>query len=104
MKKVDRVNSMAYKFFGVTEKSKSILTEAENIVNGERGVDYEDATESFEKIATVASILSGVELDAKTCCSVQLAVKIVREGFKHKRDNLVDMAGYAEILNQIKNK
>lgn len=104
MKKVDRVNSMAYKFFGVTEKSKSILTEAETIINGERDVDYGDPTESFEKIAQIASLLTNKDLDAYTCCAVMMSVKLTRQSFKHKRDNLVDLAGYAEIMNQIKSK
>ena len=29
-----------------------------------------------------------------------MAVKLAREKFNHKRDNLVDLAGYAELLNR----
>lgn len=83
---------------------KSILTEAETIINGERDVDYGDPTESFEKIAQIASLLTNKDLDADTCCAVMMAVKLTRQSFKHKRDNLVDLCGYAEIMNQIKSK
>lgn len=79
----------------------SILTEAERIVNGERNTDYGSAAASFEKVAGVASILTGKELTAQDCVKVLMSVKLVRESFKHKRDNLVDLAGYAEILNRI---
>ena len=88
----------------LAEDYKSILAEAESILNGQREVDYGDATESFEKIAQLASLITNKVLDAETCCAVMMAVKLTRESFKHKRDNLVDLAGYAEILNQIKNK
>lgn len=88
----------------LTEDYKSILTEAESILNGQREVDYGDAMESFEKIAQLASLITNKDLDAETCCAVMMAVKLTRESFKHKRDNLVDLVGYAEILNQIKNK
>ena len=52
----------------------------------------------------MASLLTNKDLDAETCCAVMMAVKLTRESFKHKRDNLVDLAGYAEIMNQIKSK
>ena len=35
------------------------------------------------------------------CCNVMIAVKLIRERHKHKRDNLVDLCGYAEILNRL---
>ena len=37
----------------------------------------------------------------KDCAVVMMAVKLVRESYKHKRDNLVDLCGYANILNEI---
>lgn len=83
---------------------QSILTEAEQIINGSRNSDYGDPTESFEKIAQIASLLTNKDLDADTCCAVMMAVKLTRQSFKHKRDNLVDLAGYAEIMNKIKDK
>lgn len=30
-----------------------------------------------------------------------IATKLSRESFKHKRDNLVDLAGYTWVLNEI---
>jgi hypothetical protein len=80
----------------------SILLEADSIVNGARATDYGDAVDSFKKIATVASILAGRELFPLECCLVLKAVKLVRESYKHKRDNLVDECGYAELENRIR--
>lgn len=82
--------------------NKSILSEAEDIVNGSRHSDYGDANESFSRIATIASVMTGKELSPEDCCAVMMAVKLVRESFNHKRDNLVDLCGYANILNEIR--
>jgi len=78
----------------------SILLEAEKIVNGARASDY-GPKQSFGKIARVASELTTKELTAKDIIIVLLAVKLVRESYKHKRDNLVDLAGYSKLLNDI---
>lgn len=83
------------------EGEKSILSEAEEIVNGSRHSDYGDAKESFSRIATIASVMTGKELSPDDCCAVMMAVKLVRESFNHKRDNLVDLCGYAHIMNEI---
>lgn len=83
------------------EGEKSILSEAEEIVNGSRHSDYGDAKESFRRIATIASVMTGKELSPEDCCAVLIAVKLVRESFKHKRDNLVDLCGYAHIMNEL---
>ena len=84
------------------EGEKSILSEAEEIVNGSRHSDYGDARESFSRVATIASVMTGKELTPEDCCAVLMAVKLVRESFAHKRDNLVDLCGYAELMDQLK--
>ncbi len=93
------------------KQTGSILTEAESIVNGARATDYESAKESFGKIATMASLmlnktekeslLHDCTLTDTIVCKVLMAVKLTREANKHKRDNLVDLSGYAELLNRL---
>ena len=83
------------------ENNKSILSEAEEIVNGSRHSDYGDAKESFSRVATIANVMTGKELSPEDCCAVLMAVKLVRESFAHKRDNLVDLCGYAHIMNEL---
>ena len=86
----------------VEENKQSILDEAEEIVNGSRQSDYGDANESFSRIATIASVMTGKDLSPEDCCAVMMAVKLVRESFNHKRDNLVDLCGYAELMSRLK--
>ena len=48
------------------EGEKSILAEAEEIVNGSRQSDYGDARESFSRIATIASMMTGKSYHRRT--------------------------------------
>ena len=83
--------------------NKSILAEAEEIVNGSRQSDYGDAANNFRRIANIVnSMYPQLNINAQQCCAVLMAVKLIREGFRHKRDNLVDLCGYAELLNRLK--
>ena len=82
------------------KKQESVLQEAQRILHGDRDADYGDPVENFKNISKIAKFL-GVEISPADCCKVMLAVKIAREGYKSKRDNLVDFAAYADILNQI---
>lgn len=79
----------------------SILSVAERLVNGERQSDYNDPVKNFKEIADLASYTTGKKLTAADCCKVLIAVKICREAFKHKDDNLIDACGYFEILSRI---
>ena len=82
--------------------NKSILAEAEDIVNGNRKSDYGDAAYNFHRIANIVnSMYPQLNINAQQCCAVLMSVKLIREGFRHKRDNLVDLCGYAHIMNEI---
>ena len=84
------------------ENEQSILAEAEDIVNGNRQSDYGDAAYNFHRIANIVnSMYPQLNINAQQCCAVLMAVKLIREGFRHKRDNLVDLCGYARIMNEI---
>ena len=80
----------------------NILKEADIITSGERGVDYGDAKESFEYISELASMLNRRTISSEEVINVLIAVKLCREAYKHKRDNLVDACGYLRLLSKIK--
>lgn len=80
---------------------KSILQEAEEIVNGERQQAYGDPVKSFKDIAEIFNLISGDLIEAKDVILILIVVKLVRESYQHKRDNLVDICGYAELLNRL---
>lgn len=84
-------------------EQRSIAEEAIDIVKGHRNSDYGSPVESFERISKMASLLCNKELTSLECVRVLKAVKLVRESYKHKEDNLIDLIGYTEIENQIIN-
>ena len=74
------------------ENKQSILDEAKAIVEGSRQSDYGDAANNFDRIAAIVnSVYPELNITSQQCCMVMIAVKLIREGFKHKRDNLVDL-------------
>lgn len=81
--------------------AESILTEASRIVNGDRATDYGSPTEGYGRMAALWSAYLGVPISAKDCVALFILAKLSREKGKHKRDNLVDLAGYAEVMNKI---
>ena len=80
------------------KETKSILEEAIEILNGSRQCDYGDPVESFKRIAQLSNLMSDSnDFTPIKCCIVLMATKLTRESKVHKRDNLVDLAGYGCI-------
>lgn len=92
--------------FGVTStpasEVASILEEAQEILGGERESDYGDPVANFTRIARIASSILNEDISPEQCVVVMMAVKLSREQYKHKRDNLVDLVAYTEILNRVR--
>ena len=93
-----------------SDNKKSILQEAEEIVNGARKADYGSAKVSFERIGQMTALmltedewdlLSQRIISPTVVTKMHQATKLTRESFAHKRDNLVDLAGYASLQNDI---
>lgn len=78
---------------------ESILNEAIKIRNGERNADYGDAIINMKRITNILNTIQNKQFDEIDVCNVMIAVKLGRELHNHKRDNLVDLCGYADILN-----
>ena len=79
-------------------KEKSILLEADEIVNKKRQIEYGSPTKNFEDCAIMASILCDKKITAADVIKIQMCLKLAREANAHKRDNLIDLCGYAHIL------
>lgn len=86
---------------------ESVLQEAERLVNGDRQASYGDASESFERIADFwhaylkTKLKSDVHISAKDVASMMILMKVSRSVTSNKRDNWVDMAGYAELGSKL---
>jgi hypothetical protein len=77
----------------------TILDEAARVTSGERQTDYGHPRDDFTRTAVMWNgLLAGKLRQPITAMDVPLcmiAVKLAREAHRHKRDNLVDIAGYA---------
>lgn len=88
----------------ISAANKNILKEAYGVVfDGNRKTDYGGPKESFSMISKIASLLGDKELTPVDCVNVLIAVKLAREKFSHKRDNLVDLVGYTAIKEELYN-
>lgn len=85
------------------EENQSVLLEAESIVNGDRDVQYGNPLEAFEEYSNILETNFGIKLTPAEICKVQMAIKLGRLKYKYKRDSIVDLCGYAEILNRLEN-
>lgn len=77
----------------------SVLFEAESLVHGARRQSYGTPAENHGRTAAMWSAYLGVPINAQDVCMLNVLQKVSR--FKHgqARDNLVDIAGYAENAN-----
>ena len=78
----------------MTKTIGSILLEAHALVNQGRQADYGAPAESFARIARLWSVYLGREITGKDVAMCMALLKISREAHCHKRDNLLDAAGY----------
>lgn len=79
--------------------NNSLLKEADSILTS-RGADYPDPVVNFKNISAMVNLM-GENISPIGCAKVLIALKLVREGYKHKKDNLVDAISYIDILNRI---
>lgn len=64
-------------------------------------VRYGTKKESFNAIAKLTQAITGKYISPKECCAVLIALKLSRESKQHKDDNMVDLCGYAAIMNEL---
>ena len=82
----------------------NILQEAEKAVYGDRQDDYGSVTENFNNIAKGWSIILGVPVTPEQVGLAMVWVKVSRQMFKPKLDNLIDGAGYFATIEKMYNE
>lgn len=85
----------------------NILKKANEIVferSEEKEREYGPFEEGMEKAAALASIMSNKEITTKDMYNCMIALKLSRESYNHKEDNLLDAVAYIGSLNQIYQK
>ena len=54
----------------------------------------------MEKTAKIASLITGKNIEAKDIYLILTALKLSRESYNHKEDNLLDAVAYLGALNK----
>lgn len=80
---------------------QDILEEARDLIRGDRASSYGDAKASFARIASLWSTYKGVEITAKDVAAMMILLKVSRGVTSAKRDNWVDIIGYAALGSEI---
>lgn len=89
---------------------KSILLEANDLVNGDRLEQYGPVYENLSKVGKMAELMlsDNEKMQLESCMltptiltKVMIAMKLSRQSTFSKRDNLVDLAGYTELLDTV---
>lgn len=86
----------------VGRRAESALQEAQRLVHGNRGADYGHPIDDYTRTGRMWGAILGIsDIDPRVACLMMAAVKISREVNKPKRDNRVDLAGYAECAQMV---
>lgn len=85
----------------------NILEEANRIVN-ERSEEkermYGPFSEGMSRAAKILSAATGKDFTTSDIYMAMVALKLSREGYNHKEDNLLDAAAYLGALNNFHNE
>jgi hypothetical protein len=84
----------------------NILIEANDIVynrSQEKERQYGPFKDSMQKASKIASLMSNKDLTVEDIYNCIIAIKLSRESFSHKEDNLLDAVAYIASLNDYKN-
>ena len=94
-----------------TEAEGSVLLEAQRLVYGERQQAYDHPINDFTCTADMLNAyftrrLQQYDLrlpffNAEDVGMIQIIVKLARQSHRYKRDNLVDISGYAETVRRV---
>ena len=86
---------------------KSILLRAEEIVNKrseEKERQYGPFSEGMERASKIVSNCTGKNITTSDMFLCIIALKLSRESYNHKEDNLLDAVAYIAALNNYHNK
>lgn len=82
----------------------NILEEANNITflrSEEKERQYGPFKEGMKRAAIIATELCGKEISSIDLTKCVIALKLSRESYNHKYDNLLDLISYIAILNEL---
>lgn len=88
------------------KNNKSILQQAHDIVferSEEKERQYGPFIEGMTEAARIASLMSRKEITTTDMFNCMIALKLSRQSYNHKEDNLLDAVAYMAALNEYEN-
>jgi DNA-binding protein H-NS len=85
----------------------NILEKANEIINlrsEEKERMYGNFEEGMERAAKLASVMTSKDISAEDMYLFMVALKLSRQSYNHKEDNLLDSVAYLGALNNYVNK
>lgn len=101
---MDALDRDTERLFGKTGPElldETICQEADRLVSTDRQADYGHPLDNWTQTAALWSAIIGHEVTAEQGLLCMIAAKISRETNAPKRDNLVDIAGYAKCVDLV---
>lgn len=95
------VHFFLYKDKGKNMSNTSILDEADTLINGPRSHAYGCPLKLGRAVSAMWSKILDAEVTPEQVNLCMIALKIARECNRPHRDNLVDIAGYAGVIEKI---
>lgn len=79
-----------------------ILSEANDLINGDREDDYGAPSDNFARIASIWNVLfPGSNFTPEKVALAMIGLKLARSPEGYKRDTAVDLAGYAALYAEL---
>lgn len=85
----------------------NILKEAHKIVyerTEEKSRQYGPFEEGMQRAAQILNGMTGLNIDATVMYKALIALKLSRESYNHKEDNLLDAVAYMSSMNDFLNQ
>lgn len=79
----------------------SVLNIAQQLITGDRNKSYDHPLDNFEKIAKGWEVILGKNVTPEQVGLCMVWLKIARETYQHKDDNLIDAAGYIGTVQMV---
>lgn len=87
-----------------SNNDESVLEEAQRLIYNDRNESYDHPLDNFTRIAQVWSAILGYKVSPEQVGLCMVGVKLAREAYQPKRDNLVDGAGYFGTIQMVKDE
>lgn len=81
-----------------------ILKEARELVDGSRQDSYGHPAENFARAAVMISAVLDTDVSPEQVALIMCCIKISRQIGQPDRDNLVDLCGYAHIMQVLEDE